>query len=140
MAEIDDIFRSVLLENDDVFRDRRSRFEDDTESFKDTLEDPSSSSDFDIDGGVDVGDESEKIFLEVLENLEAYKQLNSEMLSDLKKLAKIDRNDSIANGLTEPLKKIIEKDRNNIGEIVNKLEVTEAVSDKIKQRIASLKG
>lgn len=140
MAEIDDIFRSVLLENDDVFRDRRSRFEDDNESFKDTLEDPSSSSDFDVDGGIDVGDASESIFLEVLENLATYKQLNDEMLSDLKKLAKIDRNDSIANGLTEPLKKIVEKARNNIGEIVNKLEVTEAVSDKIKQRIASLKG
>jgi len=35
---------------------------------------------------------------------------------------------------------VVEKARNNIYEMVNKIEVTNAVSEKIKQKIASLRS
>ena len=125
--------------DDSVFgRDRRNR---EADAFNSSTDSDTPEGAFDSEGlGVDVDAEEERVFIEVLGSLERYKNMNDEMLGTLEKLSQIDKNDSIANGLTDPLRKVVEKARNNIYEMVNKIEVTNAVSEKIKQKIASLRS
>ena len=137
---IQERFLKVLQEEDgDVFRDR-----DSGDAFRSTLDDETQSGDFDTEGlGFDPTEKQENEFLDIYSKVINYEQTISDLIdpdsgSLLQALSRMDRNDSIAKGAVDRVRKDAKKVSDSLSSIINEMKIIASMEESLRRKVEAL--
>jgi len=137
---IKDKFIEILLEDEnDVFRDRDAR-----EDFRSTLDDETDAGDFETEGlGFNPTEKQEDDFLEVYAKVVGYEETISDLIdpdsgSLLQALSKMDRNDSIAKGAVDRVRRDAKKVSDSLSSIINEMKIIASMEESLRRKVEAL--
>lgn len=133
-------FLKVLQEDEsDIFRDRIP-----SDDFDSTLDDDTNSSDFDTEGlGFDPTETQENQFVDVYEKVVGYEETISDLIdpdsgSLLQALSRMDRNDSIAKGAVDRVRRDAKKVSDSLSSIINEMKIIASMEESLRRKVESL--
>lgn len=132
-------------EGDDIFRDRT---QSDRQAYEGGMDRDTNPEDFETDDiGFDANSQQEEEFVKAFSKVDMLERTIEELISPddgqgslLKILAQLDRNDSIAKGVADRVRRDAKKASDSLSAIANELKTVASMEPSLRRKLESLQG